>query len=70
LAGDSVSESEAVGRRFLTSIVYHNERVDAAYLDILLFPFRMSVISVILEFPRPGKAEVLPLVNTFFGKLR
>jgi hypothetical protein len=28
------------------------------------------VISVIRELPRPGKVEVPPLVNTFFGKLR
>jgi hypothetical protein len=28
------------------------------------------VISVIRELPRPSKSEVLPLVKTFFGKLR
>jgi len=43
---------------------------EAAYLDILLFPLRISVISVIRELPRPGKVEVPPRVNTFLGKLR
>jgi hypothetical protein len=70
LAGDSVSESEAVGRRFLMISWALGAVHEAAYLDILLFPLRISVISVIRELPRPGKVDVPPLVNTFFGKLR
>jgi hypothetical protein len=70
LAGDSVSESEAVGIRFLMISWALGAVHEAAYLDILLFPLRMSVISVIREFPRPSEVEVPPLVNTFFGKLR
>lgn len=70
MAGDSVSESEAVGIRFLIISWALGAAHEAAYLDILLFPLRISVISVIRELPRPGNVEVPPLVNTFFGKLR
>jgi hypothetical protein len=70
LAGDSVSESEAVGIRFLIMSWALGAVHKAAYLDILLFPLRISVISVIREFPRPSEVEVPPLVNTFLGKLR
>jgi hypothetical protein len=68
LAGDSVSESEAVGNRFLASQPLME---GGAYLDILVvLPRRRSVISAIRELFRPGIVDVLDLVNTFFGKLR
>ena len=73
LAGDSVSESEAVGIRFLVmSWLTPGSRTKVvAYLEILVvFPRSRSVISVIRELPRPGIVEVLALVKTFLGKLR